>query len=211
MDYISIDDAVTFVTIIVECDEITGDTIVLGSFKELDEYSKTHKIVYVSISLELFDEDAKLYLPQLPDSVEHLSCNFCGNIYSLVPDDSISLPSSLKRLYCSNNNLYKLPPLPYGLEFIDCTGNYLTSIPDLPYSMRELYCGTNNILSLPKLSTKSLEVLYCHNNKITVLPDSLIECEKLKEIDFSDNPDIKPTNTQLAFLKTIKHSYWNEY
>ena len=78
--------------------------------------------------------------------------------------------SSLKYLFCSNNNLTFLPPLPSTLKQLGCIMNQLTCLPDLPDSLTYLYCIQNNLTELPPLPS-TLGQLYCEQNNLTSLPD----------------------------------------
>ena len=73
-------------------------------------------------------------------------------------------------IYCSNNNLTKLPELPDSLEYIDCSKNQLTELPTLPTSLKILNCQNNQLNNLPELQN-SLESLDCYNNELAELPE----------------------------------------
>ena len=78
--------------------------------------------------------------------------------------------SSLIDLFCSNNNLTFLPPLPSTLKRLGCIMNQLTCLPDLPDSLTYLYCIQNNLTELPPLPS-TLGQLYCEQNNLTSLPE----------------------------------------
>lgn len=93
-----------------------------------------------------------------------------------------SLPDSLKKIVCSNNELEELPHLPEGLEELDCNTNALTSL-TLPRSLINLNCNYNKLtfLELPS----QLKKLDCGSNpliRIPELPDSLEELSCISEI-----------------------------
>jgi hypothetical protein len=46
-------------------------------------------------------------------------------------------------MYCYNNELGCLPPLPATLEVLYCYNNELTSLPLLPSTLKEIYCYNN--------------------------------------------------------------------
>ncbi|MES2622391.1 MAG: T9SS type A sorting domain-containing protein [Bacteroidota bacterium] len=119
-----------------------------------------------------------------------IDCGLNG-IYDLT---GISYFDSLKVLYCYQNNLTSLPPLPTGLIHLNCDINYQLVLTDLPNSLQILNCWalTNNnmdtlptlppglkylncgywglgLTSLPVLPA-GLEVLSCTNNKLDSLP-----------------------------------------
>ena len=91
---------------------------------------------------------------------------YCGDnqLTSLPP-----LPKTLKELYCCDNNLTRLPNLPETLKKLYCQNNQLTSLPPLPETLQQLYCEDNQLMSLPPLP-ETLEELDCYNNLLTFLP-----------------------------------------
>ncbi len=48
-----------------------------------------------------------------------------------------TIPATLKRLYCQNNNLPSIPKLPEGLGSIKATGNQFYCLPNLPVNLYE--------------------------------------------------------------------------
>lgn len=100
----------------------------------------------------------------LPDSLVFLLFN--GNLLltNLPP-----LPSGLKNLNCSGNQLTGLPPLPNTLETLICNYNNLVNLPILPLGLWRLECAENNLSSLPAIPA-SLVDLTCYGNQITSLP-----------------------------------------
>jgi Leucine-rich repeat (LRR) protein len=56
-----------------------------------------------------------------------------------------TLPNSIIKLYCSNNNLTSLPALPPNLYALSCYKNKLISLPVLPNSLQYLYCKPNSL------------------------------------------------------------------
>ena len=110
------------------------------------------------------------------------------------PEEYLPLPSSLERLYCSDNQLTELPELPSSLERLDCSNNQLTELPELPSSLERLYCYDNQLTQLPELPI-SLEELYCSNNQLTQLPELPISLERLW---CNDNLWSKPLNSEIV-------------
>jgi hypothetical protein len=88
------------------------------------------------------------------------------NISSLV---GIQYFTSLKLLYCNNNSLNNLPPLPNKLQALECFSNFFINLPTLPDSLRTLKCYDNKIINLPSLPI-SLTYLNCGNNPLINLP-----------------------------------------
>lgn len=92
--------------------------------------------------------------------------------------------AEITELYCSDNQLTCLPPLPKGLSVLNCSGNQLTSLPSLPESLEWLDCFDNQLTSLPSLP-KGLEGLDCPVNQLTSLP---LLPEGLKWLRCDHNP-----------------------
>lgn len=94
---------------------------------------------------------------------------FNKNIGSLV---GIHGFVGLKDLFCNNNKLSTLPPLPSNLERFDCSYNQLTDLPILPSGLKILFCQGNAIYCLPPLPN-SLTSLFVDANKIKCLPNAV--------------------------------------
>ncbi len=81
----------------------------------------------------------------------------------------------LLQLYCKNNQLTFLPPLPVSINYLYCDNNQLTSLPYLP-NIVGLYCTNNQLTSLFYLPN-TLQSLYFSGNPLTCLqniPNSLL-------------------------------------
>ena len=91
--------------------------------------------------------------------------NLFGYNLTTLPD----LPPNVQRLWCTNNYLRELCPLPCSLISLRCEYNFLTCLPPLPDTLETLMCSENQLFSLPKLP-KSLLCLMCTNNPIGELP-----------------------------------------
>ena len=88
------------------------------------------------------------------------------NIHNLT---GVQYFKHLKGLYCEQNQLASLPPLPSTLTHLYCYQNQLTSLPILPTSLVDLECENNSLTSLSTLPT-SLVYLVCYYNRLTSLP-----------------------------------------
>ena len=115
------------------------------------------------VTLNLFRMGMKT-VTCLPSGLRKLYCS-CNELEAL-PDP---LPPNLRLLHCSENRLTRLPQLPPSLTYLYCAHNNLTSLPDLPPKLIVLACSNNNLTTLPDLPP-SLTYLYCKNNKLTSLP-----------------------------------------
>jgi len=105
------------------------------------------------------------YLDSLPDNTNCI--NLRHRNLSELPD--LSRFHSLKTLYCDHNSLTSLPPLSPTLEDLYCNNNRLTSLPPLP-GLKRLYCERNELIRLPSID---LDILWCHENKLTTLPNGM--------------------------------------
>ena len=72
----------------------------------------------------------------------------------------------LETLYCDENYLISLPPLPESLRLLSCLRNKLRSLPPLPQTLEYLFCSYNPLNSLPPLP-ESLLNLYCDKTGLT--------------------------------------------
>jgi len=136
-------------------------------------------------------------LPHLPVTLIQLSCS-CNQLTSL-PD----LPVTLTSLWCYGNQLTSLPDLPVSLTILDCSVNQLISLPYFTYgaaTLAELSCAHNRLISLPSLPM-TLTELSCHDNQLTSLPISLIYCQQLTYLDYSNNPIEQTSPVLQRFLQ----------
>ena len=106
-------------------------------------------------------------LPKIPEGVYEL--NIEKNKLTTIEDGV--LPSSLRELYCNDNELVSLPSLPPNLYNLNCSRNRLTQLPEIPPKMWKLCCYTNQLTSLPRLDhLTGLDALWCDGNKLTEIP-----------------------------------------
>lgn len=103
-----------------------------------------------------------------------------GNITELL-----NLPSSIKKLYCSDNLLVELSGLPRQLEELHINNNHITTLDlkDLT-ELLVLNCSSNKLVQIDNLP-KSLTKLYCVNNNILTI--DLRNLHNLRELDITAN------------------------
>jgi uncharacterized repeat protein (TIGR01451 family) len=133
-------------------------------------------------------------LPDLPDSLEYLSCSDNSQLISLPPfppnlkyilvfgcaiTNLPALPDSLELLFCQDNQISNLPVLPNALKVFSCGFNQLTNLPALPDSLEVLHCSNNQLVNLPALPG-DIQELYCNNNQLIALPQIPVSLTKLK-------------------------------
>ena len=113
-------------------------------------------------------------------SLNHLRCN--GN--KLV---SLSINSSLKDLYCADNQIVSIENLSKctSLTHISCGGNKLTTLDISNLNLETLFCDYNQINSLDISRSIKLKEFSCNNNKLTSLDIS--NCTELKELECGGN------------------------
>jgi uncharacterized repeat protein (TIGR01451 family) len=99
------------------------------------------------------------------DSLTTLYCD--NNQLTTLPP----LPFSLQQLYCNDNQISYLPELPLGLQLLDCFNNQLSSLPMLPEFLTELLMDNNQIACLPNLPWLLFNFSYA-NNPITCFPNN---------------------------------------
>ena len=101
------------------------------------------------------------FLPILPTSLKQITCS--SNNLSDLPH---ILPTNLTHLDCSHNKISSFGTLPTGLIVLNCSHNQLTLLPNLPNSLTDLRCSYNQLTQLPPLP-KSLTYLTCFNNHVS--------------------------------------------
>jgi len=127
---------------------------------------------------------------------EELFHEACGELLELANlpanAEGIAALKELELLDLSNKNLKTLPKglglLTY-LDRISVSGNQLTDLTEISKitTLRVLYCSNNKITELPESLSQleNLEKILCSNNKITELSESL--CKLLIELNCSNN------------------------
>jgi Leucine-rich repeat (LRR) protein len=111
----------------------------------------------------------------LPPAANLVSLNVSGKVISDLT--GIQGFTSLQELFCYDNRLATLPPLPSTLTLLSCFNNQLTSL-SLPNGLKELYCYDNPLGGLPNPLPSGLQKLNCVNNlfpTIPTLPNSMTQ------------------------------------
>jgi Leucine-rich repeat (LRR) protein len=136
-------------------------------------------------------------LPPLPPNLKKLWCN--NNSLTKLPE---TLPATLQELYCYRNKLTALPAkLPDTLVSLLCPTNELTSLPKvLPDTLINLHCNDNKLTTLPSRLPPKLGILYIYNNCLTVLPDLP---ETLTGFECTANPGLTINYPELYNYKNV--------
>jgi hypothetical protein len=129
-------------------------------------------------------------LPELPEGLIHLQCNWSGLRYgnkkltqlpslpstieimdvSYTPIRSLpQLPLALKKFKCDRTRITVLPPLPPNLQELECSETWLTTLPPLPSTLNWLVCKDCPLQTLPPLPA-SLEKMFLMDTNLTRLP-----------------------------------------
>lgn len=123
-------------------------------------------------------------LPELPPTLTYLDCTNNG----MRDFPCHRFHKGLKTVYCSFNQLTRLPEFNEELETMICSNNQLERLPILNDKLEILECENNKLICLPYFNN-SLRWIDCSHNKLEKLPsfnDNLlrITCghNKLKEI-----------------------------
>ena len=112
-----------------------------------------------------------------------------------------NLPSSLKYLYCNDNELTRLPHVQHtNLVEISFKNNTIYQMPNLPDCLKELIFNNNKIMNIPNFP-ESLKYLECSWNRI----HNLKSIPKGIHTIICDHNDIikLPCLSILHFLKTL--------
>ena len=155
------------------------------SFKDIPHYDKISKLTCVGT----IKEDDMPYFPPYIHTIilKH-------NDIELLPE----LPNSVFSLTCIYNKIVQLPELPYNLVHLSVIDNHLNSLPTLPPKLERLICNCNFIKNIPDLPSSLIE-LRLTGNYIQMLPSSLLNCNRLKIIEYYGNP-LRLSLTQRNFI-----------
>jgi Leucine-rich repeat (LRR) protein len=140
----------------------------------------------------------------LPPAANLVSLNVSGKVISDLT--GIQGFTSLQELFCYDNRLATLPPLPSTLTLLSCFNNQLTSL-SLPNGLKELYCYDNPLGGLPNPLPSGLQKLNCVNNlfpTIPTLPNSMTQLYVNTSV-ISCLPNLPPNMTvySSAALSTV--------
>ena len=151
--------------------------------------------------------EIETYLNSLSEDISIIDISSKNIDY--IPD--LTRFKNLEKLYCHNNKLTSLPPLPQNLVELSCCDNKLTSLSNLPEQLKELYCFNNKLTSLPPLPQNLVELL-CSKNQLTSLPTlpqnlEILYCPKNQLTSLPTLPqhlvDLYCSENQLTSLPTL--------
>lgn len=135
------------------------------------------------------------------DNTEELDLS--RNYISSIPNKI--LPRALKRLNISHNIINKfdniIDHIP-NLEYFNCSHNYFTNLPPLTNNLKVFIADNCRLNSIPHVPNV-LEKLIINNNNLTELPDGILNCNQMIELNYEGNPNITVSEEILAFIETI--------
>jgi len=140
------------------------------------------------ISLESLELSGFTQFPDLPTSIQQITCN---NGYENGISGEIDLDglSSLEELTCEGNTITSILNIPSSLKTLKCARNEITTISIYDPSsslLSYLDCSENGITDFLTQLPVSLEYLYCQQNKISGVLD-LSELSSLLELTCDNN------------------------
>jgi Leucine-rich repeat (LRR) protein len=155
------------------------------------------ELPYGLISLDLHSNNVTNVAHPLPTSLRTVTIT-SNNINTLPV-----LPDSLTELNCSYNSLSNLNTLPANLTQLNCSFNQLSALSNMPVSLIYLNCSNNPISSLSSLPP-NLEILYCKQIQVAALPSLP---NSLKELTCSNNNLLSLPALQSAQLESLDCSF----
>ena len=118
------------------------------------------------------------------------------------------LPSSLEKLYISNNYLKTIDiGSLVKLEVLQLSYNKITSLSNLPPSLKELYIDHNLLVDINLFGLNSLKILDITENKITVVENLP---ENITDFRYENNPTISFHNSIVDVSKKKSNDDTNE-
>ena len=119
---------------------------------------------------------------------------------------SYNIPKTESKLDFSRNYIKSIPNklFPNNLEKLNISHNIIDKIDDFTNIDKIKYfnCSHNNICNMPELPN-TLEEFYINDNNIDRLPESIIQCINLKNLNYENNRNIKVSENVLDFVQDI--------
>ncbi|XP_043788591.1 leucine-rich repeat-containing protein 47-like [Apis laboriosa] len=135
-------------------------------------------------------------IPSTIGKLEKLKVLDCSrNKLTSLPDEIGKLPQ-LTTMNFSSNFLKSLPTQidNVKLTVLDLSNNQFEDFPDVCYTelvhLSEIYVMGNQIKEIPTIINQlpSLKIINVANNRISVIPGEIGDCNKLKELQLKGNP-----------------------
>lgn len=146
-----------------------------------------------------FKENRIKSVENLPQAITYL--NLTRNRIQLFNFNI--LPATLTYLNISNNFIRNINYLPPNLETFICCNNKISLLnAELPNRLKIFKCCKNYLGNLPELPP-TLEILACKSNNLTHLPNSLINCQNLVNLNYEKNERIIISEELLEFIDQV--------
>lgn len=129
------------------------------------------------------------------ESLERISCD------STLIEDLTPLPSTLKTLYCSHNDIEVIPDHLTSLMFLDVSDTDVRSLPQLS-SYQFIDCSDTEISFLP-YGMVNLVRLCCKNTNLCYLPPDM---HSLRDLISDFDERLLPPREELARQSTLDHN-----
>lgn len=165
---------------------ITNFNIARNRFRILPkslEFTRVENLIVSNNAIETF--------PNLPDTVKeiHFGYNLIGGRGSF---GGCKFPafSNLVKLFINNNRIQVLPDQLWvdTLEELDISNNFIGKIPDRHSPVLRRFIASNNRLRVvPDDIPASMVEYRIDINNIARLPDSLVNCGRLEQINYENN------------------------
>ncbi len=141
------------------------------------------------------------YLPCLPVTTEeiHMGHNALkSNSFSNIKPHF----TNLRILKLNNNRMLANPLMLYmeTLTHLNISNNFITDFYAYPPHLVHLNISNNRITNIPKNIPDSITHFYIEKNKIKKLPDSIMECHNLIQLDYQYNRNITVSEPVLIFI-----------
>jgi len=163
----------------------------------LDQFNKYNSIV-INKGLDYDRNRVFRMVNGVPENI--VDVNFSRNYILTIPMGIFS--SNLVHLNISRCLINVLGDIHHNLPMLKtfiCSYNPLTFIPEIPETIEVFRARDCKLTALPKLPS-GLKSLSVQNNFLELLPNELIECDKLESLKYDNNKGIKVGDKLLMHL-----------
>lgn len=160
---------------------------------DLSYYECLEEVILVNCKVH--DNIDNLY--KLPSTVTKLNLSCC----EITNIDFSRLPSGLKKLYLSGNNIKNFDNLPNQLELLQISDNPVEQLDHLPLTLKKLDCDRTYVKSLDFLPS-NLEQLFCNKCYFIKSLDNLPQSLKLLQCTYCPIETFENLPEQLFILDT---------
>lgn len=129
--------------------------------------------------------------------------DFSRNYIKSIPKGF--LPNNTRKLNISHNILFNIDGIIQNtneLRSLNCSHNAIKSIPPLPRNLENLKSNNCNLQSIPELPN-TLQTLIINDNNIDRIPNSILQCNNLNDLNYENNPNIQVSEEILEFIQNI--------